>query len=101
MSGVILVTWYYQYSAYDFPFCCLIELLTFRSHVLVIWCYLYSVLCCVLQAIEHTFHRRTMLVAESINHIVQFLSFKALNAIATAKVRHMLRASCLPLPLLD
>nr|KAG5706407.1 hypothetical protein BaRGS_033168 [Batillaria attramentaria] len=41
----------------------------------------------LLKAIEHTFHRRTMLVAESINHVVQFLSFKALNALATAKKR--------------
>lgn len=28
-----------------------------------------------------------MLIAESVNHIVQFLSFKALNSLAIAKVR--------------
>ena len=53
--------------------------------------------CVVLQAIEHTFHRRTMLVAESINHVVQFLSFKALNAIATAKVTPHLKQVSSPL----
>ncbi|CAL1541419.1 unnamed protein product [Lymnaea stagnalis] len=43
----------------------------------------------LLKAIEFTFHRRTMLVSESINHIIQHLSFKALNAIGTAKKRIM------------
>ena len=54
--------------------------------ILVTQCYLHCFLSYVSQAIDHTFHRRTMLVAESINQIVQFLSFKALNAIAVAKV---------------
>jgi len=41
----------------------------------------------LLKSIEHTFHRRTMLVTESVNHVIQFLSFKALSSIATAKKR--------------
>lgn len=41
----------------------------------------------LLKAIEHTFHRRSMLIAESINHVVQHLSFIALSTISTAKVR--------------
>ncbi|XP_041350230.1 WASH complex subunit 4-like isoform X3 [Gigantopelta aegis] len=41
----------------------------------------------LLKAIDHTFHRRTMLVAESINHIIQHLSFHALTAIGIAKKR--------------
>ena len=40
----------------------------------------------LLKAIEHTFHRRSMLVAESINHILQHLVFMALQGITTAKV---------------
>ena len=44
----------------------------------------------VLKAVEHTFHRRSMLVAESINHIVQHLSFIVLAAIGTAKVTHLI-----------
>ncbi|XP_059151833.1 WASH complex subunit 4-like isoform X4 [Physella acuta] len=43
----------------------------------------------LLKSIEYTFHRRTMLVTESINHIIQYLSFKALSAIGTAKKRIM------------
>ncbi|ESO99519.1 hypothetical protein LOTGIDRAFT_113446 [Lottia gigantea] len=41
----------------------------------------------LLKAIEHTFHRRTMLIAESINHIIQHLCFNALSSIALAKKR--------------
>ncbi|XP_052679123.1 WASH complex subunit 4-like isoform X3 [Crassostrea angulata] len=41
----------------------------------------------LLKAIEHTFHRRTMLIAESVNHITQHLSFICLNSIAVAKKR--------------
>ncbi|XP_043943762.1 WASH complex subunit 4 [Protopterus annectens] len=41
----------------------------------------------LLKAIEHTFHRRTMVVADSVSHISQNLQFQALNAIATAKKR--------------
>ena len=44
----------------------------------------------LLKAIEHTFHRRSMLIAESVNHIVQYLSFMALASIATAKVSKIL-----------
>lgn len=40
----------------------------------------------LLKAIEHTFHRRSMLVTESINHIIQHLSFLALASIGAAKV---------------
>lgn len=40
----------------------------------------------LLKAIEHTFHRRSMLVAESVNHIIQHLSFIALSTVQTAKV---------------
>lgn len=38
------------------------------------------------QAIEHTFHKRTMLIAETVNHIVQHLSVICLNSIGVAKV---------------
>ncbi|CAE1304616.1 MRT43 [Acanthosepion pharaonis] len=41
----------------------------------------------LLKAIEFTFHRRTMLVAESINHIIQHLCFLALSSINTARKR--------------
>ena len=44
----------------------------------------YSI--CFLQAIEHTFHRRSMLIAESVNHMIQHLTFMALACIDTAKV---------------
>ena len=40
----------------------------------------------LLKAIEHTFHRRSMLIAESINHIQQHLGFIALTGLAAAKV---------------
>ncbi|XP_055882277.1 WASH complex subunit 4-like isoform X2 [Biomphalaria glabrata] len=43
----------------------------------------------LLKSIENTFHRRTMLITEFINHIVQFLCLRALNAISTAKKRIM------------
>ena len=39
------------------------------------------------QAVEHTFHRRSMVVADSVSHITQQLQSQALNAIGTAKVR--------------
>ncbi|CAI9722200.1 Hypothetical predicted protein [Octopus vulgaris] len=41
----------------------------------------------LLKAIEFTFHRRTMLVSESINQIIQHLSYLALSAINTARKR--------------
>jgi len=40
----------------------------------------------LLKAIEHTFHRRTMLLAESLNHIVQNVGHKALITFKTVKV---------------
>ena len=39
-----------------------------------------------LQAIEHTFHRKTMLIAEYVHHIMQRISFQVINSIANAKV---------------
>ena len=48
----------------------------------------------LLKAIEHTFHRRSMLIAESVNHIVQYLSFMALASIATAKVSGETSCKC-------
>jgi hypothetical protein len=41
----------------------------------------------LLKAIEHTFHRRSMFVAESLTHIIQYLSYLALSPLETAKVR--------------
>ncbi|KAL5013534.1 hypothetical protein ScPMuIL_007804 [Solemya velum] len=41
----------------------------------------------LLKAIEHTFHRRTMLVAESMNNIIQHLNFQVITSIETAKKR--------------
>ncbi|XP_066561354.1 WASH complex subunit 4 [Amia ocellicauda] len=41
----------------------------------------------LLKAVEHTFHRRSMVVADSVSHITQHLQFQALNSIATAKKR--------------
>jgi WASH complex subunit 7 len=41
----------------------------------------------LLKAIESTFHRRTMLLAESFNHVIQNLSQRALSVIASAKKR--------------
>nr|XP_006817005.1 PREDICTED: WASH complex subunit 7-like [Saccoglossus kowalevskii] len=41
----------------------------------------------LLKSIEYTFHHRTMLIAETINHILQHLQFMALAAINTAKKR--------------
>lgn len=38
------------------------------------------------QAVEHTFHRRSMVVADSVSHITQQLQSQALNAIGIAKV---------------
>uniref|UniRef100_A0A4W3I8L6 WASH complex subunit 4 n=1 Tax=Callorhinchus milii TaxID=7868 RepID=A0A4W3I8L6_CALMI len=41
----------------------------------------------LLKAIEHTVHRRTMVIADSVCHIAQYLQHQALNSIATAKKR--------------
>ncbi|XP_019624304.1 PREDICTED: WASH complex subunit SWIP-like [Branchiostoma belcheri] len=41
----------------------------------------------LLKAIDHTFHRRTMLIADSIHHITQHLCFLAMTSIETAKKR--------------
>ncbi|XP_071961621.1 WASH complex subunit 4-like isoform X2 [Antedon mediterranea] len=41
----------------------------------------------LLKSIEATFHRRTMVIAESITHIVQHLQFMAMSAVNTAKKR--------------
>ncbi|KAG5273076.1 hypothetical protein AALO_G00147380 [Alosa alosa] len=41
----------------------------------------------LLKAVEHTFHRRSMVVADSVSHITQQLQSQALTAIATAKKR--------------
>ena len=38
------------------------------------------------QAIEYTFHRRSTSLAESIDHIIQHFSFKAMAIIDAAKV---------------
>ena len=40
----------------------------------------------LLKAIEDSFHRRTMLLAESMNHIVQNVSHKALMILKTVRV---------------
>jgi hypothetical protein len=40
----------------------------------------------LLKAIEHTFHRRSMFIAESLTHIIQYLSYLALATLETAKV---------------
>ncbi|XP_065673596.1 WASH complex subunit 4 isoform X2 [Hydra vulgaris] len=41
----------------------------------------------LLKAIEYTFHRRSMYIVQSINHIRQHLSFKALHIVDSAKKR--------------
>ena len=41
----------------------------------------------VIQAIEHTFHRRSMFIAESLTHIVQLLSYFAMASLDSVKVR--------------
>jgi len=41
----------------------------------------------LLKSIEYTFHRRSMFVAENINHIIQHFSFKAMAAVDVAKKR--------------
>lgn len=43
-------------------------------------------LCLPPQAVEQTFHRRSMVVADSVSHITQQLQSQALNAISIAKV---------------
>lgn len=43
-------------------------------------------MCVHLQAVEHTFHRRSMVVADSVSHITQQLQSQALIAIGVAKV---------------
>jgi len=40
----------------------------------------------LLKAIEHTFHRRTMLLAECLNHIIQNVSHRVLTTLKTVKV---------------
>ncbi|XP_067860697.1 WASH complex subunit 4 [Heptranchias perlo] len=41
----------------------------------------------LLKAIEHTAHRRTMVIADSVCHIAQYLQHQALNSISIAKKR--------------
>uniref|UniRef100_A0A671TVS3 WASH complex subunit 4 n=1 Tax=Sparus aurata TaxID=8175 RepID=A0A671TVS3_SPAAU len=41
----------------------------------------------LLKAVEHTFHRRSMVVADSVSHITQQLQSQALNSIGVAKKR--------------
>uniref|UniRef100_A0A8C3RLI1 WASH complex subunit 4 n=1 Tax=Chelydra serpentina TaxID=8475 RepID=A0A8C3RLI1_CHESE len=41
----------------------------------------------LLKAIEHTFYRRSMVVADSVTHITQHLQHQALNSISVAKKR--------------
>ncbi|KAG7274770.1 hypothetical protein CRUP_015757 [Coryphaenoides rupestris] len=41
----------------------------------------------LLKAVEHTFHRRSMMVADSVSHITQQLQSQALHAIGIAKKR--------------
>ncbi|XP_043569200.1 WASH complex subunit 4 isoform X3 [Chiloscyllium plagiosum] len=41
----------------------------------------------LLKAIEHTIHRRTMVIADSVCHIAQYLQHQALNSISVAKKR--------------
>ncbi|KAF3854570.1 hypothetical protein F7725_022625 [Dissostichus mawsoni] len=41
----------------------------------------------LLKAVEHTFHRRSMVVADSVSHITQQLQSQALNSIGNAKKR--------------
>ncbi|KYO36435.1 WASH complex subunit 4 [Alligator mississippiensis] len=41
----------------------------------------------LLKAIEHTFYRRSMVVADSVTHIAQYLQYQALNSISVAKKR--------------
>lgn len=43
-------------------------------------------LCVCLQAVEHMFHRRSLVVADSVSHITLQLQSQALNAIGNAKV---------------
>jgi WASH complex subunit 7 len=40
----------------------------------------------ILKGIQHMYHHHYMTIAESINHVVQHLAFKALNIIVSAKV---------------
>lgn len=47
-----------------------------------------------LQAVEHTFHRRSMVVADSVSHITQQLQSQALNAIGVAKVTKVKEVNC-------
>lgn len=46
--------------------------------------------CLCPQAVEHTFHRRSMVVADSVSHITQQLQSQALNAIGIAKVNKII-----------
>lgn len=47
-------------------------------------------MCLPPQAVEHTFHRRSIVVADSVSHITQQLQSQALNAIGVAKVNKTL-----------
>lgn len=58
-------------------FKCFIKRVTEQE--LTAWCFFF-------QAVEHTFHRRSMVVADSVSHITQQLQSQALTAIAHAKV---------------
>jgi WASH complex subunit 7 len=40
----------------------------------------------LLKAVEHTFHRRSLLLAETFSHVVQLLGHKALSTVIAAKV---------------
>lgn len=39
-----------------------------------------------LKAIEHTYHRHGSLLADSIPHVIQYLTYQVLSIVATAKV---------------
>ncbi|KAK3584050.1 hypothetical protein CHS0354_031097 [Potamilus streckersoni] len=41
----------------------------------------------LLKGIEHTYHRRAMMIAEYVNHIIQAMSFRLLSSISMAKKR--------------
>lgn len=44
------------------------------------------------KAVEHTFHRRSLVVADSVSHITQQLQSQALASISTAKVKSLLHS---------
>lgn len=45
------------------------------------------VLFSVCQAIELTFHRKTLLISEHVHHILQRIGFQIINSISIAKVK--------------